>query len=52
MSQIAITGYDRNVWTDQNYIEAIEAFEYSTRLVLELVEMWAQTRREPQLQEP
>ena len=51
MSQIAITGYDGNVWTDQKYIEAIEAFKYSTRLVLEFVEMWAQTRREPQLQE-
>jgi hypothetical protein len=51
MAQIAITGYDGSVWTDQKYFEAIEAFEYSTRLVLELVEMWAQTRSEPQLRE-
>jgi hypothetical protein len=51
MTQIAITGYDGSVWTDQKYAEAIEAFEYSTRLVLELVEMWAQTCRESQPQE-
>jgi hypothetical protein len=46
---IGITGYDGSVWTEQLYIEAIEAFDASTRLVLELVKMWPQLRREPQV---
>jgi hypothetical protein len=46
---IGITGYDGRVWTEQRYIEAIEAFDASTRLVLELVKMWSQVRREPRV---
>jgi len=46
---IKVTGYDGSVWTEQRYSEAIEAFGYSTKLVLELVEGWSQARREPQI---
>jgi hypothetical protein len=46
-STIKVTGYDGSVWTEQGYLEAIEAFDASTRLVLELVEIWWQARREP-----
>ena len=51
VTTIGITGYDGTVWTEQRYLEAVEAFEYSTKLVLELVEMWAQHRREPEVPE-
>jgi hypothetical protein len=51
MTTIGITGYDGMVWTEQRYLEAVEAFEYSTKVVLELVEMWAQHRREPKVPE-
>jgi hypothetical protein len=46
-TEIGVTGYDGTVWTEERYIEAIEAFDASTRLVLELVKMWSQFRREP-----
>ena len=48
-TEIGITGCDGRVWTEQRYIEAIEAFDASTRLVLELVKMWSQVRREPRV---
>jgi hypothetical protein len=44
MTTIGITGHDGSVWTEQRYLEAIEAFNYSTSLVLELVEQWSQAR--------
>jgi hypothetical protein len=47
MTEIGVKGFDGSVWTEQRYIEAIEAFDASTRLVLELVEMWSQARCEP-----
>ena len=46
-TEIGITGCDGRVWTERRYIEAIEAFDASTRPVLELVKMWSQVRREP-----
>jgi hypothetical protein len=48
-TEIGITGCDGRVWTEQRYIEAIEAFDASTRLVLELVKIWSQVRREPRV---
>ena len=44
MTTIKITGHDGSVWTEDRYLEAIEAMDSSTRLVLELVEQWAQER--------
>jgi hypothetical protein len=44
MTTIGITGRDGAVWTEERYLEAIEAFDFSTRLVLELVERWSQAR--------
>jgi len=48
-TEIGITGCDGKVWTEQRYIEGIEAFDASTRLVLELVKMWSHVRREPRV---
>ncbi len=47
ITTIGITGQDGSVWTEQRYLEAIEAFNYSTSLVLELVEQWSQARGTP-----
>lgn len=47
MTTIGITGQDGSVWTEERYLEAIEAFNYSTSLVLELLEQWSQTRKTP-----
>jgi hypothetical protein len=47
MTTIGITGQDGSVWTEQRYLEAIEAFDYSTSLVLELLEQWSQARGTP-----
>jgi hypothetical protein len=44
MTTIKITGHDGSVWTEQRYLEAIEAFDHSTSLVLELIEQWSQAR--------
>jgi hypothetical protein len=41
---IKITGHDGSVWTEHRYLEAIEAFDHSTSLVLELIEQWSQAR--------
>jgi len=49
MTEIGVTGYDGSVWTELRYIEVIEAFDASTRLVLELVAMWSKARPEPQV---
>jgi hypothetical protein len=47
MTIIGITGQDGSIWTEERYLEAIEAFDSSTRLVLELVEGWLQASRQP-----
>jgi hypothetical protein len=47
LTTIKITGQDGSVWTEERYLEAIEAFDFSTRLVLELVEGWSQARGTP-----
>jgi hypothetical protein len=44
---IGITGQDGSVWTEQRYLEAIEAFDHSTSLVLELLQQWLQARGTP-----
>ena len=44
LTTIGITGRDGSVWTAQRYLEAIEAFDHSTSLVLELVEQWSEAR--------
>jgi hypothetical protein len=46
MTTIGITGQDGSVWTERQYVEAIGAFSASTKLVLELLEGWAQARRQ------
>jgi hypothetical protein len=48
MTTIKITGHDGSVWTEDRYLEAIEAMDSSTRLVLELVEQWS-LERSPQM---
>ena len=44
MTTIGITGQDGSVWTEERYLQTIEAFDFSTRLVLELIERWSQAR--------
>ena len=41
---IGITEYDGEIWTEPPYLQTIEAFDASTSLVLEILEMWAKVR--------
>jgi len=41
---IGITEWDGEIWTETLYLQAIEAFDASTSLVLEILEMWAKVR--------